>query len=1405
MLETDPELRPYPGIRPFQKSEWPIFFGRERMIDAVLQKLAESQFVLLHGTSGCGKSSLVKAGLLPRLEATHYGEGKVWRTAQMRPGGSPLWNLAEAIARLVADLSDDEEPPLDIVRPIRRRLNRGEHAFEAIQEEFSLGQDGNVCLLVDQFEELFRYATQIERSEVEMFIRVLQAFDETPPNGIHVIATMRSDFVGDCAQFIGFAEVVNRTQYLLPRLEERELMDSIRRPAELFGGEIEVPLAVKLVEESRAEVDALPLVQHCLMYLWNKAEANSQGPEDKTGRTIGLDTFLGLKETLSQRADEILTELRADHPESERCAEHLFRAIIELDGEGRATRRPMRLSTLHEICHDATDTLDLCINRFADPDIGFIVVSRDEDPIVDITHESLIRCWDRLSAVDRFGVDGRPEGWLQRERDDARLWRSLSARAEEEDGLIGSGVLREREHYLKSLPGAAWAARYGGHWNEVHDLLARSRLAADAEAEAARQRRAREQQMLYGALGALVVFIGLSITAYQFYRSANSNLDLFQASETRYLVADWTDRRQNALRDPDIGQSASDVRSQIGLYYLANASFDVEREANLPARLKADFDTLERDFRVALEAQAPVFEFSFSDDEMDGVAVSPDGRWIAAGADNGEIGLWDLSAEGGPKLVQSDAMRTAHSDQVGQVRFNPVGEEFVSVGYDGKACVWDTESLEPVRCLDAPGRNWGADWSADGRWIAAGADRGTARIWDWDTPDSAPISFTTDSELAMGVAFNADAAELAIAPLQAGIQVHTIAGEVEQGGVRMVGQGEFFSVEWSEDGRYIASGLDDGVVIVWDQDGNEIVRMSNREAARGLAFSHDSRFLATGSDAGEARVWAIPSGELVAELRGHQDDVDSIAWTPDGTHIVTGTDRGVLRMFEFKAIETSRPLMSVLEDAKQRLLADQTRCIGEDKWAQLMPDEGLPDWCLSERDRIDKLISEIAEARPDEEADLAQSLNGLDNQEKIFEALEVATLNLQITPNDSPARKDVARRYTRFARSLGVSNDDQLAARLALLEFQIERTAEDSKEVAGLVALEALSRSTLPTGSQLASSASALQVFAQPTARFVLPDDQSRVRSLSLYSPGGLLAVAMESGRVQLWDYVSQSPLQNVNSGLGAAAYQVAFDPSGTRVAIAFQDERFAIWPFPEDMWTLIADVKIPRSVGWSRSGRYLATGGDDEVARVWDMENSEGPPSAIVLQGHSGGVRDLALSGSGARLLTGSNDATARLWDTQTQQLLYTFPRDAAVEAVAYSPDETILAIGGADDRVEIRNAETGDLLRTLNLASNVNDVAFSADGRWLAVASTRASVWDVTTGARRLTLNGDAIASVAWEGENLLVGSTQGEITKWAFDSSTLEGAVDALIKRCLTPEERSRLGLPAEAPEWCSNIGG
>jgi hypothetical protein len=92
--------RPYPGLRPFEAEEWSIFFGREQMIDEVIERLSANRLVLLHGSSGTGKSSLVRAGILPKLARLHLRYGAPWLTCSIRPSGGPLWNLAKELARL---------------------------------------------------------------------------------------------------------------------------------------------------------------------------------------------------------------------------------------------------------------------------------------------------------------------------------------------------------------------------------------------------------------------------------------------------------------------------------------------------------------------------------------------------------------------------------------------------------------------------------------------------------------------------------------------------------------------------------------------------------------------------------------------------------------------------------------------------------------------------------------------------------------------------------------------------------------------------------------------------------------------------------------------------------------------------------------------------------------------------------------------------------------------------------------------------------------------------------------------------------------------------------------------------------------------------------------------------------
>ena len=1411
------------------------------MIDAVMDKLAKCQFVLLHGTSGCGKSSLVKAGLLPRLEISHYGHDITWRTAQMRPGGAPLWNFAEVLARIIEGLDDDQDPSFDMVRKVRRRLNLGMKALPTLAEEFGIGQSGNVCLLIDQFEEIFRYAAEIERSEIDMFIEILRIFESDPPPGIHVVATMRSDFLGDCAKFVGFAEVINKTQYLLPRLEQNELMESIVRPAELFEGEVEIELALRLIDESRDETDALPLVQHCLMYLWNLAVKEKA---EKT--TLGLDGYLGLKRTLSQRAEEVLEELEAESSGASGVAEHLFRAVVEQDAAGRATRRPIRLSALKEICDAKASDLDTCIEKFSDPDTGFLILSDDDDPIVDITHESLIRCWDRLSGAGAAGAE--QTGWLQRERDDARMWRALLLRAEEGEAIGDEAAIIEREKMVASLPSRAWTDRYGGNWDAVDRLLTTSRTKIDLLKAKEKQDSDRRRLIVSGAFVALSVGI---IAIGSLWSSARESRARVQDVLWENLVSRWDRAVSPTIWEAEGVTNASidstDVRAQIGLYILDTGKLDADDTSGLDRDVKENLNGKLRDFRVASEALDPIFETQFAvydgkPQEVDGVTVSHDGNYIAAGDDAGHIVVWDATngyAEGEIKLLHRFM---AHSDQVGQVRFHPERYHLVSVGFDGKAKVWNAVTRELLHEYDAPGRNWGSAWSSDGNMIAAGADRGTARVFDLRRPERKLPVFEVDSrsQLAMGVAFDPAADRLAVAPVKEGIQIYDIsaAGEVTPGQAEVpqqvdeIGEGELFSVEWSRDGKLLASGLDNGNMLVWETEGEqkEIARMPNVQAARGLAFRQDNAYLATGSDAGEARVWSLPDGDLIAELRGHSDDVDSITWTPDNQYIVTGTDDGFLRIFRFEEPDFSQSISRVIGQTKQRFIDSSASgsnangdniCLSPEQWRQLVGAPNAPDWCRSSDQKVEDSINAmgrkpLAEAK----SELKQLVSETSEVQVVDELAEAVSLTqLRVSGKDNRAR--IAARYIELAKPLVSKEMPERAARLAFLEQTTQESGARSRDTIAGLAMESLSTKHFASGKEISDRADIASLFANEP-RPISPDElgeeslRGQIRSLSTDALFANLAVASNDGVIFLWDLATRTRDTLVASGSGIVVYDVAINPDGTLVAAALSNGQFILIDLMNDrsVSQVGASVRDPRSIGWSRNGQVLATGGDEEIARIWQMDGNQVADAAPVeLVGHTGGIQSIALSDDGKYVITGSSDATARFWDARTGTSKFSIKHKGAIQAVDYSVRRdgrpTLIAVGGADNVVELwRVTEEGEVTERENLlsfASNVQDVAFSRDGRYLAVASSSVSIWDVDSGKRRLTLDVEDITALTWasDGTELITGSRTGQVRKFTFDAETLEARARDWVKGCFTAEQRRDFELSDSAPDWCSEF--
>lgn len=284
-------LQPYPGLRPFQKSEADVFFGRGEQIDELLATLEDNHVVAVVGASGSGKSSLVRAGLLPALEAGFLsGAGPDWRMVLMRPGNAPFSQLAGALLEAAGDERADDPQTIAFTEATLRSGPRG--LLEAIRD-MAFPPGTNILLLVDQFEEIFRFrhrglsgvdaasqrATAAERNDAMAFVNMLLATGEENDLSLYAVITMRSDFLGDCDAFHGLPEAINRCQFLVPRLRRDQLQETITMPLDLFGAKAEPGLVNRILNEIGSDPDQLPVMQHLLLRMWSQAEKRG-GDED---------------------------------------------------------------------------------------------------------------------------------------------------------------------------------------------------------------------------------------------------------------------------------------------------------------------------------------------------------------------------------------------------------------------------------------------------------------------------------------------------------------------------------------------------------------------------------------------------------------------------------------------------------------------------------------------------------------------------------------------------------------------------------------------------------------------------------------------------------------------------------------------------------------------------------------------------------------------------------------------------------------------------------------------------------------------------------------------------------------------------------------------------------------------
>ena len=505
---------PYPGFRTFEVEESDIFFGREAQTDELLDKLQLHRFLAVVGPSGCGKSSLVRAGMIAALRTGFMCDaGPNWRIVQMRPGERPLGNLAASLRQLSERGSSD---PADAGGRLltEAALRRGPLSLVELIREGEICADANLLILVDQFEELFRFGEKVNPDEADAFVSLLLSTAAQREMPIFIVITMRSEYIGNCAVFYGLPEAINAGQYLTPRLTREQCAEAICNPARVFGGEVDDKLLNRLLNDFGPDPNQLPVLQHALARMWQKHMKASE-PGGVTVRPVltleDYDSIGGLRHALSNHANETLGELT---DEQQRIARTVFCRLTEVSAGKPETRAFARLDTVAGIAGVSIEAVKPVVEAFRRSDRCFLTPREGEplqaDTILDIGHESLIRSWDTLSKW----VDEEAESaeMYTRLKQTALLWRDHDAALWRTPDL--ERALKWRGEAKPALP---WALRYGlsGDFELAMEFLAASEEEQRRQEEEAREidlrkiRQARRVAISAIALAMLVITAAL--------------------------------------------------------------------------------------------------------------------------------------------------------------------------------------------------------------------------------------------------------------------------------------------------------------------------------------------------------------------------------------------------------------------------------------------------------------------------------------------------------------------------------------------------------------------------------------------------------------------------------------------------------------------------------------------------------------------------------------------------------------------------------------------------------------------------------------------------------------------------------------------------------------------------------
>jgi WD40 repeat protein/class 3 adenylate cyclase len=1218
-----PGERPYKGLQCFGEADAEWFFGRDETTARLAEDVRGQRFLAVVGASGSGKSSIIRAGLLPALRRATDAR---WEIVVITPTVHPLEALAVGLTRgsesviaaatLMDDLARDTrslhlyvgrhltpnpspteyrgrgETLTPTLSPVGRGSAVSAHPSPASASRRGVGGEGTLSaypgearllLIVDQFEELFTQCRN--EAERRAFVDNLLYAVESEGGATTVVIALRADFYDHLAPYVALREAVAKHQEYIGPMSADELRLAIEEPARRGGWEF-VPGLVDLMltdvgagAGQQPEPGALPLLSHALLETWRRRRGN-------TMTLRGYNEAGGVRGAIARTAENVFhNELT---PQQQPIARNIFLRLTEL-GEG--TQDTRRRATVSELIPSTSlggaAQVEEVLLKLADARL----ITTGEGT-VEVAHEALIREWPTLRQ------------WLTADREGLRLHRHLTQAAQEWEALARDpGALYRGARLVQT---AEWAEAHPAELNTLEQafVAASQDLAQSEEAEreaqrqrelvaaqqlaAAERQRAEEQTRAASRLRQRAVYLAVALAA----------------AAGLLVAALWLARVANRNARTAEEHTRLATSRELAAAAVNNLSVDAERSALLALEALAKAQTLEA--TNALHQALPELRLLRTIQlaaDVEQVAFSPDGSLLVTAHSDQQAIVWDSST--GKRLLGIGS-----SDPIRDVAFRPDGQ-VLAVGGLTQVTIFDLANRRNLFVL-------GTKWS------------GTQQSWE--------------SYPGVGrIAFHPDGTRLAVANLDGLPKVWDLATRSEA--ITLTGHaGKATAIAYSPDGTRLATGSNDETVRIWDAaTGKELRKMDGSAAASGrVVFSPDGHRLASVGSDGTLTVWDVASGQRVSSVAGQAIGFRDVAYTPDGKQLVTAGSDGTVRMWDAASglqvrVSTGhKSAVRAVAVSPEGLILATCSDDGTAKVWDNGPGRELLAWSGHVGWATDAAYS------PD---GTLLATSGVDNLIKLWDPAS-GRLVMSLSPASSGGLYSLSWSPDGKRLAAGTGNGTAVA-------WDVGTGGQALTLTVGIDWITDIAFS--PDGTRLATSGreGTIAVWDAVTGQrlvFGRPGAGAEMWGIAFSPDGGRLAGGSTDGYVRIWEWAISAALHEGAEGIGV--YSVAWSPDGQRLASGRQDGVITLWNAVEGkrLLTLPGHTGMVLRLAFSPNGTRLASAALDGLAKVWDVATGS---EAATLYGNTTSVFGVAFHPDGTHIATAALDGTVRTYTLATDELV--------------------------------------------------------------------------------------------------------------------------------------------------------